>query len=137
MARLFTAYLVRSDVPALGALQQAIATLRFKLVLDDAYKPFESAGYLPCSLDGEDGGFDLRVLGVEADPAPAAVQAQLGGRDVAMAMRWGGDPREKACVLMVCAALAEDFGALVLDGECDCTRNASELIEMARVAAEL
>lgn len=138
MARLFTAYLVRSEVPALDALQQALAALRFKLAIDDAYVPFKSSGYLPCTLDGEDGGFDLRFFGVEADPLPpAAVQAQLGARDVAIALRWGGDPREKICVLMVCAALAQDFGALVHDGERDCTRNAPELIEMAREAAEL
>lgn len=107
MARALTAYLTRADVPARPALQQAIARLPFALTLDDGYVPFETSGYLPCTLDGEDAGFDLRFKdGDEAGAGPSD--------RVAILFTWGGDPREEAAALAVCAALATTFGAIVL-----------------------
>ncbi|CAL75711.1 hypothetical protein BRADO1840 [Bradyrhizobium sp. ORS 278] len=102
MARLLTAYLKRSDMPSRAALQQAIDRLPFALTLDDGYVPLQTSGYLPCTLDGEDAGFDLRFTDVGAN-----------ARDLAMTFRWGGDPREEAAALAVCAALAKTFGAIV------------------------
>jgi hypothetical protein len=102
-------------VPARPALQQAIAALKFPLSLDDAYVPFQTAGYLPCTLDGEDAGFDLRFKDAAAE-LPPALQPHLGGRDTAIALKWGGDPREEVAALVVCAALAKKFGALVQEG---------------------
>lgn len=114
MARALTAYLTRADVPARPALQQAIARLPFALTLDDGYVPFESTGYLPCTLDGEDAGFDLRFKDAfEAGDHPAR-SGEVGNRDVAILFTWGGDPREEAAALAVCAALATTFGAIVL-----------------------
>ena len=114
MARALTAYLKRADVPARKALQQAIDRLSFTLTLDDGYLPFETAGYLPCTLDGEDAGFDLRFKDLSAVVAETpGVAGSLGERDVAMSCKWGGDPREEATALAVCAALAKEFGALV------------------------
>jgi hypothetical protein len=66
--------------------------------------PFETSGYLPCDLDGEDAGFDLRFKDVAAD---------ADGRNVALACKWGGDPREEAAAAIFCAALAREFGAIV------------------------
>ncbi|UFZ07511.1 hypothetical protein LQG66_14900 [Bradyrhizobium ontarionense] len=105
MARVLTAYLKRTDVPTRTALQQAIARLPFALTLDDAYQPLRTSGYLPCTLDGEDAGFDLRFSDVTEPRADA--------RDVAMTFKWGGDPREEAAAFAVCAALAGNFGAIV------------------------
>ncbi|CCD99140.1 hypothetical protein [Bradyrhizobium sp. STM 3809] len=102
MARLLTAYLKRSDVPSRAALQQAIDRLPFALTLDEGYVPLQTSGYLPCTLDGEDAGFDLRFADARAD-----------ARDLVMTFKWGGDPREEAAALAVCAALAETFGAIV------------------------
>jgi hypothetical protein len=39
------------------------------------------------------------------------------GRGTAMACKWGGDPREEAAASIFCAALAKNFGAVVLEGE--------------------
>ncbi|CCD96899.1 conserved hypothetical protein [Bradyrhizobium sp. ORS 375] len=105
MARLLTAYLKRSDVPSRAALQQAIDRLPFALTLDDGYVPLQSSGYLPCTLDGEDAGFDLRFADVS--------DVSADGCDVAMTFKWGGDPREEAAALAVCAALARAFGGIV------------------------
>jgi hypothetical protein len=114
MARALTVYLKRADVPARKALQQAIDRLPFALTLDDGYVPFETAGYLPCTLDGEDAGFDLRFKDAAAAVAETPdVKGALGERNIAMSCKWGGDPREEAAALAVCAALAKEFGALV------------------------
>jgi hypothetical protein len=112
MARALTAYLAREKVPARKPLQAAIDALGFPMKLDADYAPFETAGYLPCDLDGEDAGFDLRFKDV-------AAAATFGGRDVALALKWGGDPREEAAASLFCAALAKDFGALVLRDEAE------------------
>ena len=110
MARVLTAWIKRQDVPDRQALQKAIKALGVPLSLDEAYAPFETAGYLPCTLDGEDAGFDLRFKQGQT-PAPE-ILAQLNGRDVAMTCKWGGDPREDAAASLFCAALVKSFGAL-------------------------
>ena len=115
MARALTAYLKRADVPARAALQQAIDCLPFALTLDDGYVPFETAGYLPCTLDGEDAGFDLRFKDAAAElQAAPTLQSAIGNRDIAISCKWGGDPREEAAALAVCAALTREFGAIVM-----------------------
>ena len=89
MVRALSAFLNRNKVPARKPLQQAIDALGFALKLDADYAPFETAGYLPCDLDGEDAGFELRFK----EMAPDAE-----GRDTATATacKWGGAPREEA-----------------------------------------
>jgi hypothetical protein len=110
MARALSAFLERDKVPARKPLQQAIDALGFSLKLDADFAPFETAGYLPCDLDGEDAGFDLRFKPMAPDAA---------GRDTAMACKWGGDPREEAAASIFCAALAKNFGAVVREGEAE------------------
>jgi len=112
MARVLTAVLFRDKVPARKPLQQALDALGFGLKLDADYAPFETAGYLPCDLDGEDAGFDLRFK--EGEDAE-----KFGGRDVVLTLKWGGDPREEAAASIFCAALARDFGAMVLRDEAE------------------
>ena len=92
MARAQIAYLNRKDVPARKPLQAAIYQLGFKVVLDNSYEPFETKGYLPCTLDGEDAGFDLRFQHVE-EGISSNLASAIGGRDAAMKFRWAGDPR--------------------------------------------
>ena len=135
MARALTAYLNRSDVPERGPLQQAIDALKFKVTLDADYAPFETSGYLPCTLDGEDAGFDLRFRDVP-DDLPPAVQAGLAGRDVALALKWGGDPREEMAALVFCAALVGKFNAVVQEGGADGFLSIEQLLANAEAAQE-
>jgi hypothetical protein len=135
MARAHTAYLNRSDVPARKALQSAIDDLKLKLTLDDAYAPFETSGYLPCTLDGEDAGFTLRFDEAPKDP-PAALAAALEGRDVAMSLRWSGDSREHSAALIVSVALAEKFGAILHDAEKDALLAPKKLLAKAKELTE-
>lgn len=136
MARALTAYLARAHVPARADLQAAIDALKLKLVLDDGYVPLESAGYLPCTLDGEDAGFTLRFRSADAPPPSPAIAAVLDGRDVAMEVRWSGDVREQISALGVCAALAAAFGALVADPDTDAPLDAKTLAARAKAALE-
>ena len=88
MARALSAYLKRDAVPARQALQHAIRELKFPLTLDETYAPLETAGYLPCTLDGEDAGFDLRFKAMPDDlTALPNVKMQLDGRDMIMALK--------------------------------------------------
>jgi hypothetical protein len=135
MARAQTAYLNRKDVPARDLLQAAIRQLGFKLALDDSYEPFETKGYLPCTLDGEDAGFDLRFQHVE-EGVSSNLASAIGGRDTAMKVRWAGDPREQLAALAVCAALADKFGAIVHEPEGDRLLTLDELLEKARKASD-
>ena len=135
MARAQTAYLNRKDVPARDLLQAAIRQLGFKLALDDSYEPFETKGYLPCTLDGEDAGFDLRFQHVE-EGVSSNLASAIGGRDTAMKFRWAGDPREQLAALAVCSALVDKFGAIVHESEGDRLLTLDELLEKARKTSD-
>lgn len=105
MAQTYTAFLMRNLIPERAVLQAAIKTLGFKLTLEDDYVAFESASYLACTLDGEDAGFTLRFVESET----------VADKDTAMVLKSGGDPREEATILMIAAALASSFNAVVHD----------------------
>lgn len=66
MAVSYAILIRRADLPTRPALQEALAGLRFRLTLDEAYAPLESTGYLPCTLNGEDAGVDLRFEPADA-----------------------------------------------------------------------
>ncbi|MGO9134601.1 MAG: hypothetical protein ACLP8A_11220 [Methylovirgula sp.] len=132
MPRSYSALLARAVVPARKPLQQAVDSLKLKLTLDDAYVPFETSGYVPCTLDGEDAGFNLKFLDVDA-----ALKQRAADKDVAIAFNWGGDPREEAAVLIVCAALAKDFAALVYEPDADALLGADDVLAKARKAASV
>lgn len=132
MARALTVYLERDAVPTRKALQQAIDALNLPLKLDDDYVPFETAGYLPCTLDGEDAGFDLRFKTLPADLADSSsLKASIGRRDTVIALKWNSDPREEGAALIYCAALAGSFGALVHDADSDALLSCNQLVARA------
>ncbi|MEQ1601909.1 MAG: hypothetical protein HOP04_11945 [Methylophilaceae bacterium] len=103
MARSYTLFLNHDQIPDLGTLQAAIKTLAFRLVMDDSYVPLQSAGYLPCTLDGEDAGVTIRF-----DESNKIV-----GKDTAITLQWSGDPREQVCATIIAATLAHSFAATV------------------------
>lgn len=135
MKKAQTAFLNRSQVPSRQALQEAINNLRFKLTIDESYVPLECAGYIPCTLDGEDAGFELKFgdSSVCLDDMPA-LQVQIGNRDTAMTLRWGGDPRERISAMIVSAALAQGFDALVYRQGDDAFRPSEQLLSETRSA---
>lgn len=123
MARTYTAYLKRDQIPDRAALQAAIKSLGFKLTLEEDYAPFSSSGYLPCTLDGEDAGLTLRF----------DISNEIAGKDSALTLQWSGDPREQVSVMMIAAALAHGFDAVVRDAD-NVGKSANELLESAKKA---
>jgi hypothetical protein len=133
MANSQTAFLRRSQVPDRQALQAAIKALKFKLTIDESYIPFACAGYIACTLDGEDAGFEIKFGESAAHMADAAhLQAQIADRDSAIHFRWSGDQRERASALMVCAVLAHNFDALILRPGADAFCAPDPLLDEAR-----
>jgi hypothetical protein len=135
MAKTLIAFMEQSQVPDRQALQEAIKNLRFRLSLDEAYVPFEWSGYLPCTLDGEDAGVDIRFADSASRLAEQPqLQQQIGNRGTAILLRGGGDPREQASALILGAVLAPSFGALVQQHGDDTLCAAEQLLEEARDA---
>jgi len=121
-----TAYVLRANVPERAALQGAVDALGFDCKVDTFYVPFQCSGFLPCVLVGSNSGFEIYfepAADVLSDFAHLA--GTVGNRDVAITFRWGGDMSECACVLIVSAALAKTFGAIV-HYEDDYMRHAAE-----------
>ncbi|MBO0751537.1 MAG: hypothetical protein J2P53_05475 [Bradyrhizobiaceae bacterium] len=133
MARSHTAYLNRSDVPVRADLQKAMDQFGFKVTLDHSYAPFKVSGYLPCILDGEDSGFNMRFCDVDSK-LPSALASGIEGRDTAIGFSWAGDPREELAALTVCAALVGQFGAIVHGGDDDKLLSLEELLAKAKKA---
>ena len=135
MANSQTAFLDRSQVPTRQALQEAVKSLQFKLTIDESYVPFECAGYIPCTLDGEDAGFEIKFGDSSAGLADASdLRAQIGDRDTAITFRWGGDPRERVSAMIISTVLAQSFGALVRRQDEDAFRTTDQLLNEARAA---
>jgi hypothetical protein len=132
-----TAYLNKSAVPTLIQLQAAIDALGFDCKVDAYYEPFKSSGFLPCVLDGDKSGFEIyfeRAKDVAAQfPHLVAI---IGSRDSAITFRWGSLMAECACVLIVSAALAKSFGAIVHYQDDDLLYSADQLVQEARTALE-
>ena len=133
MPRTLFAYVEPDRAPTLPALQAALKRTGIRLSVDEAYAPGETAGYLPCTLDGEDAGVDLRFEPDAPLPQPAAaLAAERGPRTLLMKLRWSGDVREHISALALAAALAEGSEALVLDPDSGQTQTAAALTSRAR-----
>lgn len=137
MARRHVLYIDRAGLPDRAAHQAAIDAAKISVTIDHDYAPFSVDGYLPCTFEGEDAGFDIRFAERDASASlPPALAAALGGRDVSIAIKWTTDPREKIAALAFSAALAQGFGAIVHDPESDKVIAAETLLKQARSALE-
>lgn len=128
MARSHTIYLSEAAIPEWDALQIAIKALKVHVDVDRDYVPFETSGYLPVTVEGEDAGFDIRFI-------PNSFHANAPGRDVAIAVKWGGDPREFIAAAVVSAAFAKGFDGVIL-GAGDTVVNADDLLNKAKAEIE-
>lgn len=132
-----TAFVEKSRVPDRTKLEEAIRALGFDLGVDESYQPFVSSGFLPCVLNGKNSGFEIYF-----DPPDEALKRfphlkeKIGARNCAIVFRWGGDMAEGACVLIVSAALAKSFGAVVHYEDDDLMYSVDQLIEEAKGALQ-
>lgn len=101
MSRQFCATLPADCAPERAALERALKRAGRDLQLDPAWDDPTHRGYLPCTLRGEDAGFDM--------------QRSHGSEGLRIEMRCGGDARERAAALSVMRVLAGSFGAQLTD----------------------
>jgi hypothetical protein len=137
MARRHILYIDRASLPDRKAHQKAIDAAKIAVALDHDYAPFAVEGYLACTFDGEDAGFDIRFA--ERDPAaspPPALAAAIGSCDVSIAVKWSSDPRERIAALAYSVALAKDFGAIVHDPDADEIIPPDALLKQARATLD-
>lgn len=133
MARALYAYLEPDRMPERAALQAAIRKLGIPLTVDEAWVPFQTTDYLPCTLEGEDAGVYVRFARDAALPEPAAALAGArGARSAEVQLRWGGDKRGELAATLIAGALADSFDALVLEPERGVRKSTSGLKAHAR-----
>lgn len=137
MSLLQTAYVFRQSVPDRELLQAAIDSLGFDCKVDASYVPFESTGFLTCTLNGNGSGFEIffEPSAEALNEFPELAEA-VGSREIGITFRWGGDMAECACVLIVSAALAKSFGAVVHYQDDNLLYSAEQLVEEAGVASK-
>lgn len=137
MSLLQTAFIERSRVPDRAKLEESVRSLGFDLTIDEFYRPFDCEGFLPCILKGRKSGFEIYFESPsEAVQSFPYLKAEIGNRDSAISFRWGGDMAECACVLIVSAALAKSFGAVVHYRDDDLLYSPDQLIEEAKGALQ-
>jgi hypothetical protein len=132
-----TAFVSRERVPNHHTLQAAVALLGFDCQIDRFYEPHTSSGFLPCVLAGIETGAEIYFessANVLVDFPQHS--AEVGRRDVAITFRWGGDLAECAFVLIVSAALAKSFDAIVLYQDDDMISTFDQLVGEAREALQ-
>ncbi len=133
MARKLLLCLQADQAPALAALQAHIKSLGFQLTVDEGYAPFEAAGYLPCTLEGEDAGVDLRWEQDAALPEAAqALEGERGARRALARLAWAGDPREELSALVLAAAIAQLAPGLIVDPDKGIALTPEALIKKAK-----
>ena len=132
-----TAYLLRANVPDRPALQAAVDALGFDCKIDAFYVPFQCSGFLPCVLAGSESGFEIYFESAAEVFSDFQHLAQtVGSRDIAITFRWGGDMAECACVLIVSAAFATSFGAIVHYQDDDLVQSGEQLVQEAGAALQ-
>jgi len=109
------AFIDRSRVPNRPELQASIDALGFDLQLSPEYTPFEDSGFLPFTLNGEEGpGFEIQyAVATELIGDDQALKAIATGRDCCISMAWHGSMKDLACVMIVSCALMKNFDAVV------------------------
>ncbi len=109
------AFIEKTNVPNKDLLQRAIDSLNFGLKLDPEFTPFEDEGFSPCILnDDSDVGFEIYYESAEdVIDGDSELKRIAGGRDLCISMCWGSSLKDMASVMIVSAALARDFGAVI------------------------
>jgi len=123
MSRTRLAVLSSDALPDSASLNRALKAAKLRLTVDADWDDRGRDGYLACTFDGEDAGFDLK-------------RGTTGDGQLTLALRWGGDSREQAALLGVVFVLASSFGALVSDPETSTRYSADQLGKEVRELIE-
>lgn len=118
MSNIQYAFINKDKIPDRKALQSTINNFGFDLQLDSNFTPFEDEGFSPCIFYGEnDIGFEIDYyLADEITEDDEDFKEIAGENDFCISMSWGGSMKDCASVMIVCSALAKDFGAVISYG---------------------
>ena len=115
MSNCYFAFINKSDVPSRSKLQKALLKHDFALELDAEFTPFTDEGFSPCVLDeGASTGFEIFY-----EPAAEVIEDDeellniADGKDFCISLQWGGEFEAAISVMMVAAALRQEFGAII------------------------
>jgi hypothetical protein len=132
-----SAIMRRDRVPSLSQLQAAIDATGFPLVLGTFYQPFESSGFHPCKIRDSNSGFEILWQPIEEiHNAWPKLRETLQDRDACLTFTWHGEMAECASVLIVSAALARAFDAVVFYQDDEIVYTADQLTGEAKAAME-
>ncbi|GEM_PF-1553436 len=108
-------FMKKEKVPNREALQATINKLGFDLQLNSGFTPFIDEGFSPCNFYGEnDIGFEIYYFSAdEITEDDEDFKKISDGNDFCISMSWGGSMKDYASVMIVCSALAKDFGAII------------------------
>ena len=108
------AFVRRSNMPTREDWQARISELGFGVELDPEMKVGDDKGFSPCTIKGQASGFEIYFESPEEVLASYPdIRESISDRDCCVTFRWGGDLLECVCVLVVSAALAKFFDAVV------------------------
>jgi hypothetical protein len=114
------AFIQRERIPDRASLQYSIDSLGFDLKLHPELNLLEDTGFVPCVLCGESNvGFELfACVAEEITGDEEEFQAIAGDNDWCISLIWHSSMKDCACAMVVCCALAKDFGAVTsFEGE--------------------
>lgn len=115
MSNIQYAFIERENVPDRSQLQASLDASGYDLKLHPDCMPFEDSGFLPFTLNGEEGpGFEIQCEAAsEVIGDDEALREIAGGRDFCISMSWHGSMKDLACVMIVSCALVKDFDSVV------------------------
>jgi hypothetical protein len=103
-----------SDVPSREEWQKTIDGLGYNLQLWPTLEPFKSSGFVPCKLNGIDGGFEISYEEISSyNKLFPHLKEKLKDYDYCITFTWGSSMIEGACVLIASLALLKACNAFI------------------------
>ncbi len=115
-----TVYLRRSSVLAPTAWADAIRAAGFAMDLDTDFAIESHSGFLPCTYDGKEGGFEYDFTAVsEKEIGEDTVKPAIGDRDTAITFVTHSSMRGLVTAVVAAAVLCEKTDGVLHDEESD------------------
>ena len=126
-------FLNRSDMPMPTSWQQSIDDCGFTLRIDTDFDPLQFTGFLPCSLDDHQTGFEYYLWPKEEVAAPGTyLVPAVKDYDSVVTFVWDGNLREMIAVTMAAGALAASCFSVLHSPEDDSIVGGEKALGYAR-----
>ena len=125
-----TVFLPRAKMPTPNAWAQAIREAGFPAQLDDDFDVDTFSGFLPCTYDGKEAGFEYYATSVDAEErSDRSLSAE---HDFSVTFTTGSRMRELATSVVAAATLCQLTGGLLSDAQAGEDVDASNVLSWAR-----